>query len=730
LAYGGKTTEETPTNRMLLVAGVAISCVLETPEGHHVFDLDVFNTSLIVADENGTRQESGPQDSQFALPFQFMRDTDGRVLSTFLAETENYEIANIKRSIAGRFQTKFKFDASAVRRVEETIERTVDALYANEEIRSSDPLAGRGISNLIFRSATPADSVEYPIESANVDSSNSLFSSDTATAIDRAGVIVRIEGMSTFAQTRISGTSRYERHIEDSAMQQDDRVGTVSDSDGAVAISLISRVPRNSAAPEQLLLPSGLTIRIDAPILNVAGTIVSGLHMHLPDDAVKNAELQSLRERVPDVEQAFVTIQSGAADAEQEELLVQNLRAQAVRDPSVPRTLCNHVTAVFNRRRGGSTAAKVDVDRVVNVVGYIIASTSHADSADLFASLYRFANTHATAETLKQLDIYANSITKPSAQLFAQVQQRADAHPGLFGSTSHFALASMAGYLTNAASNEFLAMVQSMATSGTVTPKIRAAAIAMLTNAASRFPVGFFQQFLSMNDTAARSTALLGIVKHLSFLTDGSTAQSILVSILRDANVDLADKTMILESIVNEMAIDPKGFTFRGVDSAIDRFAASVVRNPAYSSEARRIAQNYLAYKTTTFSNRIMHPFRTSPDLISLRARVMASNVSDDGSALRRRDVRWDDETAEFDAVRPLSDRREDMKTYPHHHSYLWAKRMGTSDIYMDVGVGGFAGLGPKICAEGDLKAAVFASAAVKVTLFLLFPVLLWRFIF
>ena len=51
-------------------------------------------------------------------------------------------------------------------------------------------------------------------------------------------------------------------------------------------------------------------------------------------------------------------------------------------------------------------------------------------------------------------------------------------------------------------------------------------------------------------------------------------------------------------------------------------------------------------------------------------------------------------EDSKYNLIAGLSQRNQDVKSYPYHKGYLWAKKIGSSKIYAAVAAGGFGGIG------------------------------------
>ena len=73
-----------------------------------------------------------------------------------------------------------------------------------------------------------------------------------------------------------------------------------------------------------------------------------------------------------------------------------------------------------------------------------------------------------------------------------------------------------------------------------------------------------------------------------------------------------------------------------------------------------------------------------------------------------RRGSDWDENKAEYNLVSPLSERRNDVRRYTSHLSYIWGKKFGGKDVNANFAAGGFAG----VSTDGDYK--LFGRAVAK----------------
>ena len=65
-----------------------------------------------------------------------------------------------------------------------------------------------------------------------------------------------------------------------------------------------------------------------------------------------------------------------------------------------------------------------------------------------------------------------------------------------------------------------------------------------------------------------------------------------------------------------------------------------------------------------------------------------------------RRGSDWDENKAEYNLVSSQSERRNDVRRYTSHLSYIWGKRFGGKDVNANFAAGGFAG----VSTDGDYK--------------------------
>ena len=65
-----------------------------------------------------------------------------------------------------------------------------------------------------------------------------------------------------------------------------------------------------------------------------------------------------------------------------------------------------------------------------------------------------------------------------------------------------------------------------------------------------------------------------------------------------------------------------------------------------------------------------------------------------------RRGSDWDENKAEYNLVSPLGERRNDVRKYTKHLSYIWGKTFGGKDVNAKFAAGGFAG----VSNDGDYK--------------------------
>lgn len=58
----------------------------------------------------------------------------------------------------------------------------------------------------------------------------------------------------------------------------------------------------------------------------------------------------------------------------------------------------------------------------------------------------------------------------------------------------------------------------------------------------------------------------------------------------------------------------------------------------------------------------------------------------------------WNRPGEAYDSIHSMENRNDDVKTYPHHNSILWAKILGTSDLNGRILAGSFAGSDKEVC--------------------------------
>ena len=81
-------------------------------------------------------------------------------------------------------------------------------------------------------------------------------------------------------------------------------------------------------------------------------------------------------------------------------------------------------------------------------------------------------------------------------------------------------------------------------------------------------------------------------------------------------------------------------------------------------------------------------------------------------SSKRVRRANWDASNSLYDLVASHSERRRDLRNYPTHKAFIWGKRLGSSDINVEMAAGMFAGAsghGSKLFGKAIAKGKLFS---------------------
>ena len=111
-------------------------------------------------------------------------------------------------------------------------------------------------------------------------------------------------------------------------------------------------------------------------------------------------------------------------------------------------------------------------------------------------------------------------------------------------------------------------------------------------------------------------------------------------------------------------------------------------------------------YQSTQLTNLVKTYLR---NVNNNKAEALLEALEESSLVRRKRESTtvWNRRNALYDLIASHSSRSNDVRQYPYHKSYLWAKQLGVEKLHVKVALGGFAGVG-----SGGIK--LFAKAVAE----------------
>ena len=220
-----------------------------------------------------------------------------------------------------------------------------------------------------------------------------------------------------------------------------------------------------------------------------------------------------------------------------------------------------------------------------------------------------------------------------------------------------------------------------------------------LGNTGSRLAIDALQSSLSHENVDTQISAIRGLDIHI----DQFSVQRALIQLLK-----ISIEDAVLEEILTIL---------------IDAFSNKVLRNPS------KELLNAIVDMTTKLENANLYELliqylrlvgtNETQEMINIimqqhnYGQVTNDRVSDMAGDTRiKRGSDWDQSSSDYNLVASLTQRRNDVHTYPTHKAYIWGDKHGISELSLKVGVGAFVGA---YCGGTTNRFKVFGKAVAKV---------------
>ena len=215
-----------------------------------------------------------------------------------------------------------------------------------------------------------------------------------------------------------------------------------------------------------------------------------------------------------------------------------------------------------------------------------------------------------------------------------------------------------------------------------------------LGNTGSILSVNLLLDYLMHSNCSEIQLASVGAMRKL---TAHKSVQDVFVTILESH-----PQECLIEAIVKALTTGQEHSQVMGIHISENTHLlnALVVSALEFSNNTHlhQLVHSYLQIVNTAESHRLEALFRQSAS-----KRTKRDSTSD-----------WDHSSSLYNLISPQSSRQRDVTTYPIHRAYLWGRKLGPSDINIQVAAGIFGGV-----ESADIdNVKVFGKAVAKGSLF------------
>ena len=180
-------------------------------------------------------------------------------------------------------------------------------------------------------------------------------------------------------------------------------------------------------------------------------------------------------------------------------------------------------------------------------------------------------------------------------------------------------------------------------------------------------------------------------------LTGHKLVQDAFATILRstkdEAVVEEITKTLLLGLEYSHQV----GVHMQENTNLLNALVDSCLQHFSNSTQLHHLVYSYLQAVNTVESHRLAELLKEKTGL----TRARRASTSD-----------WDASSSLYNLIASQSARRSDVDTYPHHRAYLWGRKLGISDVNVQLVAGLFAGT------ASSKRGKLFGKAIAKGTLF------------